>query len=124
MEPDCDKYVMCGAPCFYFCGGVRNAGWLPREVVSPGEITLELLEKTILVADNKVRFNFELTGPPHMNIFIQPVGVANVTNWSFERKLLDDQDTFKPPYFIFFSYGKDDSPLKFYIELAVSLSII
>ncbi|XP_050743428.1 endoplasmic reticulum metallopeptidase 1 [Drosophila biarmipes] len=120
VEPDCDKYVMCGAPCFYFCGGVRNAGWLPREVVSPGEITLELLEKRISDTEHQIRFEFEVTGPPHMNIFIQPVGVAEVTDWSFERKLLDDPDTYQPPYNIFFSYGKDDSPLKFYIDIAKS----
>ncbi|XP_017115330.1 endoplasmic reticulum metallopeptidase 1-like [Drosophila elegans] len=118
MEPDCDKYVMCGAPCFYFCGGRRNAGWLPRDsdVTIPGEITLELLEKTVSQTGNSIRFEFELTGPPHMNVFIQPVGEAEVTDWSFES----EPEILKPPYYIFFSYGKDSSPLKFYIELTKS----
>ncbi|XP_017039094.1 endoplasmic reticulum metallopeptidase 1-like [Drosophila ficusphila] len=113
MEPECDKYFMCGAPCFYFCGGRRNAGWLPLESeVKPGETNLELLEKTMTY--DTIRFEFKLTGPPHMNIFIQPVGDANITDWSFDQTFLG---TVKPPYIIFFSYGKDDSPLNFFIEL-------
>ncbi|KMY93172.1 endoplasmic reticulum metallopeptidase 1 [Drosophila simulans] len=118
MEPDCDKYVMCGAPCFNFCGGRRRAGWLPREVSIPGDITLELLEKSVLPDGKTTRFEFKLTGPPQMNVFIQPVGVAKVRDWSFDRKLLED--TYEPPYVAYISYGIDDSPLKFFVELAKS----
>lgn len=120
MEPDCDKYVMCGAPCFYFCGGRRRAGWLPRDVNIPGDIILELLEKSVLPDGKTTRFEFELTGPPQMNVFIQPVGVAKVTNWTFDRKLLED--TYQPPYFVYISYGIDDSPLKFFVEMTVRLT--
>ncbi|XP_017068760.1 endoplasmic reticulum metallopeptidase 1-like, partial [Drosophila eugracilis] len=119
MEPDCDKYVMCGAPCFYFCGSRRNAGWLPRDVTMLGDVNLSLVEK-IAQTRTTVRLEFELSGPPHMNVFIQPVGDAEISDWSFERKLLDEPDTFKPPYFIYFSYGKDSSPLKFYVEVTKS----
>ncbi|XP_043644731.1 endoplasmic reticulum metallopeptidase 1-like [Drosophila teissieri] len=118
MEPDCDKYVMCGAPCFNSCGGRRRAGWLPRAVNITGNITLQLLEKSVLPEGNITRFEFKLTGPPQMNVFIQPVGVARVTDWSFERKLLEG--SYQPPYFVYFSYGKDDSPLKFFIEVTKS----
>ncbi|KQS62845.1 uncharacterized protein Dere_GG27129 [Drosophila erecta] len=118
MEPDCDKYVMCGAPCFNFCGGRRRAGWLPQAVDIPGDITLQLLDKSVLPDGKTTRFEFELTGPPQMNIFIQPVGVAKVTDWSFDRKLLED--TYQPPYVVYISFGLDDSPLKFFIEMTKS----
>lgn len=120
MEPDCDKYVMCGAPCFYFCGGRRRAGWLPRDVNIPGDIILELLEKSVLPDGKTTRFEFELTGPPQMNVFIQPMGVAKVTDWTFDRKLLED--TYQPPYFVYISYGIDDSSLKFFVEMTVRLT--
>ncbi|XP_020801014.1 endoplasmic reticulum metallopeptidase 1-like [Drosophila serrata] len=119
MEEFCDDYVMCGAPCYYSCGGRRRARWLPREsgIQMPGEVILEFLGKTVSEANKTVRFNFELTGPSQMNIFIQPVGEAKVTDWSF---LQDIRERYQPPYHIFFSYGIDNSPFKFFVELTNS----
>ncbi|KAH8285617.1 hypothetical protein KR054_011702, partial [Drosophila jambulina] len=116
IEPDCDKYAMCGAPCLYSCGSRKSARWLPRDsdVVVPGNIELKLLETTITQPQNTVRYDFEVTGPPHMNIFVQPVGDAVVTSWSFVGNVLEKAN---PPYYVFFNYGIDDSPLKFFIEL-------
>ncbi|EDW47547.1 GM21369 [Drosophila sechellia] len=76
-----------------------------------------LLEKSVLPDGKTTRFEFELTGPPQMNVFIQPVGVAKVTDWSFDRKLLED--TYQPPYVAYISYGIDESPLKFFVQLMV-----
>ncbi|KAH8285616.1 hypothetical protein KR054_011701, partial [Drosophila jambulina] len=119
MGQFCDDYVMCGAPCYYSCGGRRNARWLPREsgIQMPGEVILEYLGKTVAEANNTVRFGFELTGPSQMNIFIQPVGEAKVTDWSFLQSI---RERYQPPYHIFFSYGIDSSPLKFFVELTKS----
>ncbi|KAH8252656.1 hypothetical protein KR032_001079, partial [Drosophila birchii] len=119
IEPDCDKYVMCGAPCLYSCGSRKSARWLPRDsdVVIPGNIVLKLLEKTITQSQKTVRFDFEVSGPPHMNIFVQPVGDAVVTGWSFVGNVMEKA---QPPYYVFFNSGIDHSPLKFYIELTKS----
>nr|XP_017002688.2 endoplasmic reticulum metallopeptidase 1 [Drosophila takahashii] len=120
----CDDYVMCGIPCFYYswCKWRQWDGWLPREseVIIPGELNLEFLGKTVLESPTIARFEFELSGPPHMNIFIQPVGSAKVENWSFVRKMLDEPEEFQPPYQIFHSYGTDNSSLKFFIDMEKS----
>ncbi|BFG04134.1 endoplasmic reticulum metallopeptidase 1-like [Drosophila madeirensis] len=125
VEPDCEKYVMCGIPCFYYswCSQRTRAGWLPREteVVMPGvELKFELLGRTVAEANRTIRFDYELSGPPHMNVFVQPLGGAKVEDWSFVRTMLDEPEQFSAPYQIFFSYGKDDSPLQFHIELSKS----
>nr|XP_017033140.1 endoplasmic reticulum metallopeptidase 1-like [Drosophila kikkawai] len=119
IEPDCDKYVMCGAPCLYSCGSRKSARWLPRDsdVVTPGNIILRLLERTTNQPQNTVRYEFEVSGPPHMNIFVQPVGDSKVTDWSFVGNAPEKA---QPPYYVFFNYGIDDTPLKFSIELTKS----
>ncbi|KAH8401893.1 hypothetical protein KR009_008524 [Drosophila setifemur] len=120
VKDDCDKYVMCGIPCFYYswCTWREWDGWLPREseVIIPGELNLTFLGKTLL-EPNTTRLEFELSGPPHMNVFVQPVGDSKVVNWSFDRQMLDEPEEFQPPYQIFFSYGTDNSSLKYYIDM-------
>lgn len=81
---------------------------------------LTFLGKTVLESGTTARYNFELAGPPHMNVFVQPVGEAKVEDWSFVRDMLDDPAQFQPPYQVFFSYGTDDTPLKFHIDMFVS----
>ncbi|KAH8301329.1 hypothetical protein KR059_000274 [Drosophila kikkawai] len=124
VKNDCDNYVMCGIPCFYYswCRWRQWAGWLPREseVEIPGELTFEFLGKTILESGTTARYHFQQSGPPHMNVFIQPVGEAVVEDWSFVRDMLDDPEEFQPPYQIFFSYGTNDNPLTFHIDMGKS----
>ncbi|EDW85781.2 uncharacterized protein Dwil_GK23251 [Drosophila willistoni] len=115
----CDKYVMCGLPCFWnsWCGARAHAGWLPRadEVILPGTVTLDLQAKTILPSGKTVRFEFELNGPHHMNLYIQPLEDVELEGWSF----ISDIPT-RLPYHIYFSYGSDNSSLKFHIDFNVS----
>lgn len=119
---DCDKYLMCGVPCFNhrWCKARTTAHWLPREEVAiPGNSSLDLLGKTILNS-TYVRFEFEVSGPPHIGIFIQPLDGVSVEDWSFIRNMLDEPEDYTLPYQIFFSYGKNNSPLKFHIDFEVS----
>ncbi|KAH8400959.1 hypothetical protein KR009_002178, partial [Drosophila setifemur] len=123
VEPDCEKYVMCGVPCFYFCGWRKRDGWLPREseVTIPGELNLQFLGRN--VSEGTVRFNFELSGARHMNVYLQPVDEAEIVDWSFDRKMLDYPDNFQLPYQVYLACGIDDSPLQFYIEIKVGYII-
>lgn len=119
---------MCGIPCFYYswCRWREYDGWLTREseVILPGEFNFEFLGKTIFEANRTARFEFQMSGPPHMNVFIQPVGSAEVSDWSFVRKMLDEPEEFEPPYQIYFSYGTDSTPLRFHIDIWVRYFII
>ncbi|XP_033153297.1 endoplasmic reticulum metallopeptidase 1 isoform X2 [Drosophila mauritiana] len=116
----CDRYVMCGLPCFWssWCRGISSAAWLPREeeVAVPGNLELNLLNKTLSKSGNSARFEFELAGPPHMGLYIRPLDGVAVEDWSFIRTMLDKPDKYSPPYQIYFSYGVDSSPFKFHID--------
>ncbi|KPU76086.1 uncharacterized protein Dana_GF26807 [Drosophila ananassae] len=115
----CDDYVMCGVPCFAWCGWRERDGWLPREseVIIPGEFYLKFLEKTVSEVNGTVRLSFQLYGAPHMNIFMQPVGSAVFRDWSFDRNMLDNPEKFELPYQVYLACGTDRSPLEFYIEM-------
>ncbi|XP_043643211.1 endoplasmic reticulum metallopeptidase 1-like isoform X2 [Drosophila teissieri] len=124
VDAYCDKYVMCGIPCFWssWCRGISSAAWLPREepVAVPGNLELKLLNKTLSQSGNSARFEFELAGPPHMGLFIRPLDGVAVEDWSFIRTMLDKPEKYSPPYQIYFSYGVDSSPFKFHIDFAKS----
>ncbi|XP_011190310.2 endoplasmic reticulum metallopeptidase 1 isoform X2 [Zeugodacus cucurbitae] len=117
ISDDCDKYMMCGMPIFNHrtTKSRRQAAWLPREVPLqlPGVPRLTLLRKSVNTSTESVRFEFELEGPSHMSIFVQPLEKVTVSGWSFLPDLLRRQ----PPFHVFFSYGKISTPLKFYIDL-------
>lgn len=122
----CDRYVMCGIPCFWssWCRGISSAAWLPRdeEVTVPGNLELNLLNKTLSKSGSSARFEFELAGPPHMGLYIRPLDGVAVEDWSFIRTMLDQPEKYSPPYQIYLSYGVDSSPFKFHIEFVVRCS--
>ncbi|XP_050743758.1 endoplasmic reticulum metallopeptidase 1-like [Drosophila biarmipes] len=122
IDAYCDKYVMCGIPCFWssWCRGLASAAWLPREkeVDVPGTLELNLLNKTVLESGKCKRYEFELSGPPHMGLYIRPLDGVTVEDWSFIRNMLDKPEKYSPPFQIYFSYGTDNSPFKFHIDFA------
>ncbi|KAH8415789.1 hypothetical protein KR222_001064, partial [Zaprionus bogoriensis] len=123
IADDCDRYLMCGVPCFNhrWCKARKTSHWLAREqqVTIPGNSSFELLAKTPLNGTS-IRFEFEVGGPPHMGLFIQPLDGVSVIDWSFIRNMLDEPEDYTLPYQIFFSYGKDNTPLKFHIDFEKS----
>ncbi|XP_062134527.1 endoplasmic reticulum metallopeptidase 1-like [Drosophila sulfurigaster albostrigata] len=122
LENVCDTQMMCGVPCFNhrWCEARKAARWLPRKetVEVPGITTLELLNKTVLEGGYTVRYEFKLTGPARMSVFLKPMDGVKMLDWSFLRGMLDNPGIYKPPYHIFFAWGVDDSPIEFYLELA------
>lgn len=121
---DCDDYMMCGLPLFnHRWFKARKQGvWLPTKETAelPATPKLTLLTKTFVDSNNTARFEFELSGPPHMSIFLQPMEGVTVTNWSFLKKLIEEPREYEPPYHIYFAYGKVSTPLKFFLDLKVS----
>lgn len=122
---ECNERMMCGIPCFNhrWCETRKVAQWLPRTepVQVPGETKLELLNKTVLEDEYRVKYYFRLTGPARMSIFVQPFDGCKMLDWSFLHAMLDKPATFKPPYHIFFAWAADDAPIIFYLLLAVRI---
>ncbi|KAM8714031.1 hypothetical protein ACLKA7_014224 [Drosophila subpalustris] len=119
-KSNCDKYMMCGMPLYdyRYVQQRLESKWLPRSrpIEPPGSTTLEMLSKTIINSTH-CRFEFNLTGPPQMSIFIQAYEDVKITNWSFLMSYLSNPPKYPLSYHIFFNYGIDNSPLNFFMEV-------
>lgn len=120
MTSDCAKYMMCGMPLYdhRWVEAMETTMWLPRKnpVWTPAEPILKQLNKTVLADGQTVQFEFELTTSDHTSIFISPNEDVVISNWSFLKEYLT---TNSPPYHIYYSFGIDNTPLRFHIELKV-----
>nr|NP_611418.1 uncharacterized protein Dmel_CG10081, isoform A [Drosophila melanogaster]AAF57569.1 uncharacterized protein Dmel_CG10081, isoform A [Drosophila melanogaster]AAY55128.2 RE61138p [Drosophila melanogaster]AOQ11175.1 CG10081-RA [synthetic construct] len=118
MTSDCAKYMMCGMPLYdhRWVEAMETTMWLPRKnpVWTPAEPILKQLNKTVLADGQTVQFEFELTTSDHTSIFISPNEDVIISNWSFLKEYLT---TNSPPYHIYYSFGIDNTPLRFHIEL-------
>ncbi|KAL7737087.1 hypothetical protein ACLKA6_005304 [Drosophila palustris] len=119
-KSNCDKYMMCGMPLYdyRYVQQRLESKWLPRSrpIEPPGSTTLEMLSKTIKNSTH-CRFEFNLTGPPQMSIFIQAYEDVKIANWSFLMSYLSNPPKYPLSYHIFFNYGIDNSPLNFFMEV-------
>ncbi|XP_037808187.1 endoplasmic reticulum metallopeptidase 1 [Lucilia sericata] len=114
---DCENEMYCGLPLYNhrWVKARTSSVWIPAP--SP---TFDLIPSVKVLAKNqisktKLRYDMELTGPDHMGLFIRPVGDGKITNWSFHWTPL--RMGWQPPYFIYFSYGVNGDPLKFWLEI-------
>ncbi|XP_065367016.1 endoplasmic reticulum metallopeptidase 1-like [Calliphora vicina] len=124
VSEDCDDYMMCGLPLFNhrMVKSRQQGKWLPTKEPAemPATPTLTLLNKTFNVNNNTARFEFELSGPPHMSIFLLPMEGVTVLDWPFLKKLLQEPQEYQPPYHIYLTYGKLPTPLKFYFDFKLT----
>ncbi|XP_075168829.1 endoplasmic reticulum metallopeptidase 1-like isoform X2 [Haematobia irritans] len=124
VAEDCDEMMMCGLPLFnhrWFKSRIHGK-WLPTKdpIELPATPTLALLNKTVVEnTTNIVRYNFELSGPPHMSIFLLPLNGISVQDWNFLKAMLQDEEKYQPPYHIYFSYGKLSTPLNFFFDINI-----
>ncbi|XP_070069647.1 endoplasmic reticulum metallopeptidase 1-like isoform X2 [Drosophila takahashii] len=120
IASECEKHMMCGQPLYdhRWVKNRLNAMWLPREeLIDPPYVpNVKLISKIILADKTTVRFKFTINTTDHTSLFIQPFEDVNITNWTFPPEYLGQQST----YHVYFSYGKDSSPLSFFIELSKS----
>ncbi|XP_068144103.1 endoplasmic reticulum metallopeptidase 1-like [Drosophila tropicalis] len=122
MGDTCGDELMCGIPCYRWCASRNEARWLPRwePVELPYPTVLKLINKTVLDNGYRVRYFFQLSGPPNLGLFVKPKLGVKLLKWSFDQKMLDYAGTYKPPLQILITYGKDSSPIDFYFELLKS----
>ncbi|EDW01020.1 endoplasmic reticulum metallopeptidase 1 [Drosophila grimshawi] len=121
IKSKCETHMMCGMPLFdyRYAKNRLQSKWLPRSdpIEPPTLTTLMQLNKTIL-NPTTVRFEFNLTGPSHMSLFIQPYKDVKISNWSFLNSYLEKPPAPPLPYHIYFTYGIDSAPLNFFLELS------
>lgn len=121
MSEECNKHIFCGFPVFDHRWNKAKvlSQWLPSDDNSiPGSPKLTVISKNItLNSSSTIRYDFELSGPSHMGIYLNPLNGSKIIDWSFLDTML--QDNWKPPFFIYFSMGKDKSPLEFYVTLEI-----
>ncbi|XP_034110822.1 endoplasmic reticulum metallopeptidase 1-like [Drosophila albomicans] len=116
----CEKQMMCGMPLYdnRFVTQRLQSFWIPRSepIVPPIPATLLLLSKT-LVNGTTVRYEFSLTGPTIMRLFIKAEEDVTISNWSFLRTYLENPPPAPIPHQIYLKYFTDDTPFKFFFEL-------
>lgn len=118
----CDEEMFCGMPLYNHRWNKARVYslWIPLNeepqiATAYANLTLQATEP--LDEETQRRFNFTLTGPDHMTIFINVKNSAKILNWSFNDTLITSNEA--APYFIYFSYGLDNSPLEFFIDVEV-----
>lgn len=122
---NCDTHMMCGVPLFdeRWVGNRLQGMWLPREepIVPPTPANLELLSKTVLNDTKTVRFEFRLTGPNYLSLFVQAYedDYVTVSDWSFSRSYLEQKPALPLSYHMYITYGSN-APLEFSLDLTVS----
>lgn len=116
------NFIIFTVVCFLlFRFNSKQSFWVPGP--SPTIIakpTLKILSKQAISATN-VLFHLEIAGPDHMSFFFQPSDDAKLVDWSFNKEVV--LQNLKPPYFVYFSYALDPTPLKFTIEFEVGIVI-
>lgn len=126
MTSDCEKHMMCGVPLYdeRWVDNRLQGIWVHRDntVHPPTQTKLILLNKTVLENNRTIRYEFELSGPDHMSLFIQPYtdDYATISNWTFSREYLENPPDASLPYHIYFIYGIITESLYFFIDIAVS----
>ncbi|KAH8258423.1 hypothetical protein KR038_011422, partial [Drosophila bunnanda] len=121
----CDEEMFCGMPLYNHRWNKAREYSLWIETSEAPEIptdypTLVLQDVSELESATQRRFNFTLTGPSHMGIFVNVKNDARILDWSFNDTLVREHA--EPPFMVYFSYGLDDSPLEFNIDVEKTTS--
>ncbi|XP_037952372.1 endoplasmic reticulum metallopeptidase 1-like [Teleopsis dalmanni] len=116
IEADCQREMLCGLPLYNHRWHKARASsvWIPGPEPTFDNMPHIKINAKNQISKTKIRYEFELSGPDHMALFIKPLNDADIVNWSFHYTPL--RMNWKPPYFIYFSYGVDGTPLNFWIE--------
>ncbi|KAH8384735.1 hypothetical protein KR093_007119, partial [Drosophila rubida] len=123
-RPQCDEHMMCGLPLFdeRWVENRLQGMWLPRETIEPpSPAKLELISKEVQENNTTVRFIFRASGPPHLNLFIEPYkdDFVNITDWSFSQNYLKHPPAAPLSYHMFITFGVSDPVIEFCLELSV-----
>ncbi|KAK4883835.1 hypothetical protein RN001_000106 [Aquatica leii] len=126
ISEDCDHSLFCGLPIVNtkIIPILRSSTWIPTEEPKiPEPISLRLLSKTYL-SDYAARYNFTLSGPNHVALYLSPKSNINVLEISLLSKsqLRPIIWNGRPTYIIMYSWMKSRSSLNFFIDFQTPLN--
>uniref|UniRef100_A0A1B0BKI4 FXNA-like protease n=1 Tax=Glossina palpalis gambiensis TaxID=67801 RepID=A0A1B0BKI4_9MUSC len=112
----CETEIMCGFPIYSsrWLEWRNQSFWV--EASQPTKIgwaTLKIISKE-QTSSKTILFTLEVAGPHHISIFIQPMHGVKLMDWSFTKIPLEQN--FTAPYYLYFSYALDPTPLRFHLE--------
>ncbi|XP_030378121.1 endoplasmic reticulum metallopeptidase 1 [Scaptodrosophila lebanonensis] len=113
---DCETEIMCGFPIYSsrWLNTVDNSFWVPGPEPNKNYLPSCTILNKQSSSLTKVLFTLEVSGPDHTSIFIEPLNGAKLVDWSFTREPIEKQ--LKPPYYVYWSYALDPTPIRFNIE--------
>ncbi|XP_034106704.1 endoplasmic reticulum metallopeptidase 1 isoform X1 [Drosophila albomicans] len=117
VKDDCQKEMLCGLPLYNMRWHKTRARglWInASEPVLGTEPVVKLVTKKQLTT-TRMRYEMQLTGPNHMGLYFQPLNGSRIDDWSFHQAPL--RLGYKPPYYIYFSYGASSAALDFWLEV-------
>ncbi|KAH8418651.1 hypothetical protein KR222_008448, partial [Zaprionus bogoriensis] len=124
-KDDCVKHMMCGVPLYdeRWVNNRLQGMWLPRNepITPPCTTNLTLVNKIVLANSTTARFEFKLTGPSYLNLFIQvnDDDFVTISNWTFSQTYLKEPPASPLSYHIFITFGIDDPTLDFFLDVTV-----
>ncbi|KAH8418650.1 hypothetical protein KR222_008447, partial [Zaprionus bogoriensis] len=124
-KSDCDKHMMCGVPLYdeRWVNNRLQGMWVPRAtVIPPSPTTLKLISKTVLENNTTSRFIFNLSGPHHISLFLQPYrdDFVSISNWSFSQSYLKSPPAFPLAYHIYMTFGASNASVQqnFFVDVS------
>ncbi|ALC42477.1 CG9416 [Drosophila busckii] len=113
---DCNTELMCGFPIYStrWLKAMDNSYWVPGPAPNKDHLPKVRIISKESTSFNNIIFTLEVSGPDHISIFIEPSADAMLVDWSFTKEPLEKK--LKPPYYIYWGYALDPTPLRFNLE--------
>ena len=118
---ECDNELYCGLPYYLNRNHhqARSSHWLPAEKPTFSLLTKFEKMNKVKISQNITRYDFTVSGPDHMGLYVSPVKDVQIKSWTFSDKIpvsavkWNDQDV----HFVNLAYGSDVPTYDFYIEI-------
>lgn len=121
VDKDCKDHLYCGLPYLVpVLTMIWKTHWVPGpEPVLLKPVNMSLVEKTA-IPDGK-RFSFEISGPTHVGVMISPSSGVEIKEWSIPtpEPLAGPKWNNRNTYFIYYAYGLEPVPFKFWIDFKI-----
>ncbi|XP_066142542.1 endoplasmic reticulum metallopeptidase 1-like isoform X2 [Euwallacea fornicatus] len=124
VEQDCVDYLYCGLPYLVpVLTMIWKTHWLPGpQPVLLNTVNMTLIERRTISGGE--RLSFEVSGPTHLGVMMSPVPGVEIRGWSIPtpEPLAGPLWNGRNTYFIYYAYGLEPVPLRFWIDFRIPSS--